>query len=155
MALDGPNRNETVSAGDDTAVHRGSGNFLADQGIVDTQEFRVKAHLCYEIASIIEGRNLTPERAAEIVGVSEADVSAIANSRFDKFPVWELMKVLAALGSDIVIRISPAGDEPGVIMSEKVKPQVEDTSEARREAARSEFSEPTDEWPPWILTSQS
>jgi predicted XRE-type DNA-binding protein len=155
MALDGPNRNETVSAGDDTAVHRGSGNFLADQGIVDTQEFRVKAHLCHEIASILVGRKLTPERAAEIVGVSESDVSRISNSLVDDYSVWKLMKVLAALGSDVVIRINPAGDEPGVILSERVKPQVEDISEAQREAAMAEFSDLPDEWPPWIMTPQS
>ena len=155
MALDGPKRSETVSTGDDTTVHRGAGDFLADQGIVDTEEFLVKAHLCHEIASVVEGRKLTKERAAEIAGMSQSDVSAIANSLVDKYSVWKLMKVLAALGSDIVICISPAGDEPGVILSETVKPQAEDISETKAEAAMTDFGELTDEWPPWIMTPQS
>jgi hypothetical protein len=37
---------------EDLTVHRG--DFLADQGIADPDEFRVKSHLCHEIAAIAE-----------------------------------------------------------------------------------------------------
>jgi hypothetical protein len=51
---------------DDDLVIRGSGDFLADQGIADPAEFRVKSSLCHEIAAIAEQRGLT---AAEIAGL--------------------------------------------------------------------------------------
>ena len=31
-----------------------SGNFLADRGIADPDEFKVKSHLCHEIATIVD-----------------------------------------------------------------------------------------------------
>jgi predicted XRE-type DNA-binding protein len=111
----------------DAVVHRGSGNFLADHGIEDTEEFRVKAHLCHATASIIEDRRLTQDRAAEMTGLKQADVSRIVNSRFDDYSVWRLMKVLAALGSDILIAINPANEhEPGVIMPQNVEASDEE-----------------------------
>jgi len=40
---------------DDRRVLNGcSGNFLADRGIADPDEFRVKSHLCHEIATIVD-----------------------------------------------------------------------------------------------------
>lgn len=75
-------RRRTVeSVDDDEVVHRGSGNFLADQGIEDTEEFRVKAHLCHEIATILETLGLTQEQGAKITGQKQADISRIVNSR--------------------------------------------------------------------------
>lgn len=99
----------------DDVIHRGSGDFLADQGMADPDEFRVKAHLCNEIASVIAGRGLSDDEVADATGLEPADVSRIVNSRFEGYSVWRLMKVLAALGSDIVIGIMPATDAPGVI----------------------------------------
>lgn len=36
---------------DDLTIH-GGGDFLAEQGIADPDEFRVKSHLCHEIQTI-------------------------------------------------------------------------------------------------------
>ena len=103
---------------EDLTVHRGSGDFLADQGIEDTEEFRVKAHLCHEIATILESRQLTQEQAAVVTGQKQSDLSRIVNSRFDDYSVWRLLKVLSALGADVLIAVNPNGqEEHGIIMS--------------------------------------
>ena len=103
---------------EDEVVHHGSGNFLADQGIEDTEEFRVKAHLCHEIASILESRGLTQEQAAKITGQKQSDISRVINSRFDDYSVWRLIKMLSTLGADVLIAVSP--DAQGLIMSQTV-----------------------------------
>jgi predicted XRE-type DNA-binding protein len=128
MTMGQVQRRRTVeSVDDDEVVHRGSGNFLADQGIEDTEEFRVKAHLCHEIATILETRGLTQEQAAKITGQKQADISRIVNSRFDDYSVWRLMKMLASLGANILIVINPASEgAPGITMSQTVdEPDLE------------------------------
>ena len=101
---------------EDEVIHRGSGDFLADQGINDTEEFRVKAHLCNEIAAIIETRGLTQEQAARLTGQKQADISRVVNSQFDDYSVWRLIKLLASLNGDVMISVNPNGQ--GIVMSQ-------------------------------------
>jgi predicted XRE-type DNA-binding protein len=109
------------SAEDEDLTVRGSDDFLADQGIEDTDEFRVKTHLCHEIASIVEARNLTQAATAQITGLEQSDVSRIINYRHDTYSVWRLMKMLSALGADILITVNPTSEyEHGVILSQNV-----------------------------------
>jgi predicted XRE-type DNA-binding protein len=101
---------------EDLKVHRGSGDFLADQGIEDPEEFRVLAHLCNEIGTIIERRELTQEQAAALTGQSQPDISRIVNGHLDEISVWRLLKVLSALGADVMIAVNPDGqEERGII----------------------------------------
>jgi predicted XRE-type DNA-binding protein len=107
---------------------RGSDDFLADQGIEDTDEFRVKSHLCHEIASIIETRKLTQAAASEITGQKQSDVSRIINCRHNDYSVWRLMKMLSALGADVLITVNPAsGYEHGAILS-RIRPASASTA---------------------------
>jgi len=106
----------------DDLVIRGSGNFLADQGIADPDEFRVKSHLCHEIATIAEQRPLVAGDLAGLVGESEQDVERILRSKHDGYEVWRLIKVLIALGPDVGITVFPdGGHDRGVVLSETVR----------------------------------
>jgi hypothetical protein len=50
-----PNKPRGFPRVDDRRVLNGcSGNCLADRGIADPDEFRVKSHLCHEIATIVD-----------------------------------------------------------------------------------------------------
>jgi predicted XRE-type DNA-binding protein len=119
---------------DEDLVVRGSGNFLADQGIADPDEFRVKTHLCHEIATIAERRGLAPEALAELVGMSEQDVVSILRSLHDAIDVWKLIKVLNALGADVGISVLPdCGHEVGTVFSETIR---NDNETALRELAQ-------------------
>ena len=101
--------------GDDT-VHRGSGDFLRDQGIEDPDEFRVKTWLCHEIAAIAEARKLTSAAIAALTGRPEADVVRVVAGRHDGHDLWRLMTMLAALGADILITVADSGHERGTIL---------------------------------------
>jgi predicted XRE-type DNA-binding protein len=114
---------------DDLTVHRGSGDFLADRGVKDPEEFRVMAHLCREIATTIENRKLTQEQAAVLTGLKQPDVSRIVNNRFQDLSVWKLLKVLSALGADVMIAVNPnSGEERGIIASQTVEVPEETVS---------------------------
>lgn len=107
---------------DNDNVVRGSGNFLADQGIADPDEFRVKSHLCHEIATIAEQLGLAAAGVAELVGAPVEDVERILRSRHDGYEVWRLIKVLTALGADVGITVVPdSGHDRGVVLSETVR----------------------------------
>lgn len=114
---------------EDLTVHCGSGDFLTDCGIEDTEEFRVMAHLCREIATIVRIRGLTQEEAGEIAGLKQPDVSRIVNSRFQDISLWKLLKTLSALGADVMIAVNTnGGGERGIIASQTVEPLEEAVS---------------------------
>lgn len=119
----------TESPTEDLTI-RGGDDFLAEQGIADPDEFRVKSHLCHEIASIMEARQLTQAAAAEITGQKQADLSRIINHRHDGYGVWRLMKMLSALGADVLITVNPAsGYDKGVIYSKNIEDQESEQPE--------------------------
>jgi predicted XRE-type DNA-binding protein len=118
------------SPADDLTICGGD-DFLEEQGIADPDEFRVKSHLCHEIASIVEARKLTQAAAAEITGQKQSDLSRIINHRHNDYSVWRLMKMLSALGADILITVNPSGVyEKGVIYSKNVNDHDSDQPEA-------------------------
>lgn len=120
-AHDHPAEDLTICGGDD---------FLAEQGIADPDEFRVKSHLCHEIASIVEARKLTQAAAADITGQKQSDLSRIINHRHDDYSVWRLMKMLSTLGADVLITVNPSGTyDKGIIHSRNVDDHESDQPE--------------------------
>jgi hypothetical protein len=105
---------------DDLTIHR-TGDFLAEQGIADPAEFRVKSHLCNEIARISERRGLTSVGLAEFAGETQQDVERIVRSRHEGYEVWRLIRILTALGADVGIYVLPdSGHAQGVVLSETI-----------------------------------
>jgi hypothetical protein len=103
-------------------VIRGSGDFLADQGVEDPAEFRVKCHLCHEIATIAEKRGLAPHDVAMLTGETEQDVERILRGRHGGFEVWRLIQALCALGADVGIFLNRnSGHEKGVVLTRTVE----------------------------------
>ena len=97
---------------------RGSGDFLADQGIADPDEFRVKSHLCHEIATIAEQRGLTAAGIGRLAGEAEEDAERMMNYRHDGYEVWRLIRLLCALGADVGIYVNRAsGHERGIVLT--------------------------------------
>jgi predicted XRE-type DNA-binding protein len=104
---------------DDDLTIRGGDDFLANQGIADPDEFRVKSHLCHEIATIAERRGLLPADLARLAGEAVQDIERIVRSRHDGYEVWRLIKMLTALGADVGIFVLPnCGHDRGVVSSE-------------------------------------
>lgn len=89
-------------------IEVGSGNVFVDLGFPDAEERTTKVALAVEILRILKERGLTQAAAAELLGVNQPKVSALANYRLDGFSVERLMTFLTALGRDVDITIRPS-----------------------------------------------
>ena len=88
-------------------IEVGSGNVFVDLGFPDAEERTTKVALAVEILRILQKCGLTQAAAAELLGVNQPKVSALANYRLDGFSVERLMTFLTALGRDVDITIRP------------------------------------------------
>ncbi len=106
----------THAAADETII-RGTGNVFADLGYADAEERQTKLRLAHTINTVVQRRRLTQSAAAELLGVSQPKVSALANYKLDGFSVERLMVFLTAVGQDveIVIRAKPRSRAAGRI----------------------------------------
>jgi predicted XRE-type DNA-binding protein len=121
----------------DLKVTPSSGNVFADLGLPDADQLLVKADLVIEITRVIEERGLTQAQAAEILGVDQPKVSALARGRIDGFSLERLYRFLNALGRDveIVVRPAPKGKrEPRVTVK---RPRTRPTRQPARASRKS------------------
>lgn len=90
-------------------ITRGSGNLFADLGFPDAEERQTKLRLAHALNQIIAQRRSTQAAAAELLGISQPKVSALANYKLEGFSVERLLTFLTALDRDIeiVIRKKP------------------------------------------------
>lgn len=102
---------------DDSGPVRGSDDFLKDMGYADPEEMRVKFALANAIALEIEDQNLRQADVAKAAGISQSDVSRIANGVVKDYSVFRLMRVLTALGKNISIGITNASSQRGMIVA--------------------------------------
>lgn len=98
-------------------VTRGTGNVFADLGFPDAVERQAKLHLAYALNHVLDGRKLSQEDAAKVLGVTQPKVSALRHYRLAGFSVERLMNLLTALDQDveIVIRQKPRSRKVGRI----------------------------------------
>ena len=91
------------------AIKRGTANIFADLGYSDPGTHLVKAQLISQMNKVMSSKNLTQSVAAEIMGVSQPDLSRYLKGQFRDVSVERIMRMLARLGCtvDIVIK------EPG------------------------------------------
>jgi predicted XRE-type DNA-binding protein len=83
----------------------GSGNVFADMGTPRAEEALAKAELGHKIICIIRARRLTQVRAAELLGVDQPKISALARGRLSDFSIDRLLRFLMLLGHDIEITV--------------------------------------------------
>ena len=94
-------------------IERGTNNVFADLGLPDAEDRRTKTRLAMEINEIIKARKLKQTESAELLGVPQPKISALANFRLDGFSVERLMSFLTCLDCDVEIVIRPSHDERG------------------------------------------
>lgn len=88
-----------------TQATKSSDNVFADLGLDNPEELLAKAKLALEISRILESRKLTQAKAAEILGVDPAKVSALVRGRLTGFSTDRLLRFLVALGHDVEIKV--------------------------------------------------
>jgi predicted XRE-type DNA-binding protein len=93
----------------------GTGNVFADLGLSDPAGRQTKTRLAIAVNAIIKQRRLKQTGAAEILGISQPKVSALANYQLDHFSVEKLMSFLNALSRDVEIVIRPSRGDVGHI----------------------------------------
>jgi predicted XRE-type DNA-binding protein len=104
-------RQDKKRQGAPTKVTRGSGNVFADIGIPNPEEHILKAELVRRIAITMREQGLTQAAAADVLGVTQPDVSKMLKGHFRQFSVERLMRFLVALGRDVKIVVQPATRE--------------------------------------------
>jgi len=82
---------------------RSSGNIFADLDLPNPVELHIKSQLMITINLEIERRGLTQVEAAEIVGLSQSDISRIGCGHLSAFSIDRLLSVLGRLGIDLEI----------------------------------------------------
>ena len=85
------------------------GNLFADPGVEQADEHLLKARLVRRIQDRIDERKLSQTGAAELMGLTQPDLSNILRGRFRGYSVERLMRGLSSLGSDIEIVIRTRG----------------------------------------------
>jgi predicted XRE-type DNA-binding protein len=97
-----------MGAKENARIPRGSGNVFADLGLPDAESHLLKAELVSRIDEIIRRRRLTQSRAAEVLHISQPDVSRLLKGNFRDYSVERLLRLLQALGRDVEIVIRKA-----------------------------------------------
>jgi predicted XRE-type DNA-binding protein len=85
----------------------GSGNVFKDLGIPNAEEHLVKAHLVFKIDAILKGRGLRQAEIADLLGITQPDVSKMLRGDFKQFSVERLLRFLVALNQDVEIVVRP------------------------------------------------
>ena len=106
-----------------SSVKRGSGNVFADLGFERPEEELLKAQLVREIRDILKRRKLTQEKAAELLGLKQPDVSALITGRVHKFSLERLLRCVRRLDRDVVMVIRPKRSASGKSSRRPMRPR--------------------------------
>lgn len=82
-------------------------NIFAELGLPNAEELLAKTDLAFQIHQIIEKRGLTQAEAAEILGIDQPKVSALACGKVSGYSMERLYRYLNALGRDVEIVVKP------------------------------------------------
>jgi predicted XRE-type DNA-binding protein len=101
---------------------RSSGNVFDDLGLPNSEQELLKAKLTVQIYKLIKEQKLTQTKAAELLGTTQAQVSALMRCRPVSVSVGRLMEFLTILGQDVEVTVKPTPTRGGGHMSVIVQP---------------------------------
>jgi predicted XRE-type DNA-binding protein len=105
-----------------TRFENSSGNVFADLGLPNSEQELLKAKLTVQIYKLIKEQNLTQSKAAELLGTTQAQVSALMRCRPVSVSVGRLMEFLTILGQDVEVTVRPSPTRAVGHMSVVVQP---------------------------------
>lgn len=91
-----------------TTHDKSSGNVFDDLGLPHSEQEFLKAKLTVQIHRLIKERNLTQAKAAELLGTTQAQMSALMRCRPVSVSVGRLIEFLTILGHDVEVTIKPS-----------------------------------------------
>jgi predicted XRE-type DNA-binding protein len=83
-----------------------SGNIFADMGLPNPEERLLKAKLARLVNRALEGKGWTQTEAANVLGITQPDVSDLSRGRLKNFSVERLLQFLSRLERRVTITIS-------------------------------------------------
>jgi predicted XRE-type DNA-binding protein len=92
---------------DDLKVRESGGNIFQDLGAREAEERLAKAELARVIRREIRARGLTQVRAAELLGITQPDVSDLVRGKLARFGMERLERFLNALDMEVRIQVGP------------------------------------------------
>jgi predicted XRE-type DNA-binding protein len=85
----------------------GSRNVFKDLGVPNADDQLVKAQLVEKIDLILKGMGLKQAETAQLLNVSQPDVSRMLCGNFRQFSIERLLRFLVALDHDVEIVVRP------------------------------------------------
>jgi len=85
----------------------GTGNVFYDLEFPDAHERTTKMRLIAALKRVLKGRNLTRKKAASVLGIKRAELTALQGFEIDQFPAERLMNFATKLGYDVEITLHP------------------------------------------------
>ena len=87
---------------------KSSDNVFADLGLPNSEQELFKAKLTVQIHKLIKECNLTQAKASELLGATQAQVSALMRCRPVSVSIDRLIEFLTILGQDVRVTIKPS-----------------------------------------------
>lgn len=88
-------------------VHTISGNLFEELGLPDGTQLRARVDLAGVLALEIRRRGLSQIKAAELLGISQPDVSNLMRGKVDGFSQDRLQRLLNDLDLEVRIAVGP------------------------------------------------
>jgi predicted XRE-type DNA-binding protein len=85
----------------DIIVERSSGNVFADVGLEDADQLLARADIIIAIQREIERRGLTKKQSADLIGLTQQDISNIIRAEIDPVSQARLMEAVRLLDLDV------------------------------------------------------
>ena len=93
-------------------VEEGSGNVFADLNLPNPEERLRKANLAHALYQIIKERALTQKEAANLLGITQSQISDITRGHLARFSIERLIRLLERLGCKVEINVFNITDHP-------------------------------------------
>ncbi|MFO0052869.1 MAG: helix-turn-helix domain-containing protein [Dolichospermum sp.] len=83
-----------------------SGNIFQDLGFANAEEKLAKVKLASVIADILEQQQITPQQAAQILGLELEQINNLTNGILKDFTIENLLSYLIKLGQNVEIMVT-------------------------------------------------
>jgi predicted XRE-type DNA-binding protein len=83
-----------------------SGNIFQDLGFANAEEKLAKVKLASVIADILEQQQITPQQAAQILGLELEHINNLTNGILKEFTIENLLSYLIKLGQNVEIMVT-------------------------------------------------
>jgi len=94
-------------------IEHSSGNVFTDLECPDADVHLLKAELVTRIDKIIRQRRLKQVEAAELLGLTQPDISRLLRGNFREYSIERLLRLLTILGRDVKMVIQKSSNQQG------------------------------------------